>query len=257
MKYEPTDKTANRMNTIRRAVIMGATSGIGYETALLLLHEGWHLGIAGRREKHLRQLKSLAPDRICIHVIDIRQSGADKELLQLIDELGGMDLYLHSSGIGHQNFPLVPSIETDTLETNGTGFVRMTNAAFHYFLSKGHGHIAVISSIAGTKGLGIAPAYSATKRFQNIYIDALEQLARMHHTPIRFTDIRPGFVSTGLLNDGKHYPLLMKPDKVARHIVCALKKKKRVAVIDWRHRLLVFFWKLIPCWLWKRLNIRN
>ena len=161
------------MNTIRRAIIMGATSGIGYETALLLLHDGWHLGIAGRREEHLRQLKALAPDRIHTRAIDIRQSGADKELKQLIDELGGMDLYLHSSGIGHQNFSLVSDIETDTLETNGTGFVRMTNVAFHYFLSKGCGHIAVISSIAGTKGLGIAPAYSATKRLQNIYIDAL------------------------------------------------------------------------------------
>lgn len=245
------------MNTIRRAIIMGATSGIGYETALLLLHDGWHLGIAGRREEHLRQLKALAPDRIHTRAIDIRQSGADKELKQLIDELGGMDLYLHSSGIGHQNLPLVSDIETDTLETNGTGFVRMTNVAFHYFLGKGCGHIAVISSIAGTKGLGIAPAYSATKRLQNIYIDALEQLAQMHHATIHFTDIRPGFVATGLLNDGKHYPFLMKPDKVARHIVHALKKKKRVAVIDWRYRLLVGFWKLIPSWLWKRLNIHN
>ena len=49
----------------------------------------------------------------------------------------------------------------------------MVDTAFMYFKKNGGGHLAVISSIAGTKGLGVAPAYSATKRFQNTYIDAL------------------------------------------------------------------------------------
>lgn len=245
----------NHLSTtpIKRAIIMGATSGIGYETARLLLAEGWHLGIAGRREKELQILQSQAPERIRTRIIDIRQPHAGEELLQLINDLGGMDLYLHSSGIGHQNFTLKPDIELNTLETNGTGFVRMVTTAFNYFLKQGKGHIAVISSIAGTKGL----AYSATKRFQNTYIDALEQLAKMQHTPIDFTDIRPGFVATGLLNDGKSYPLLMDVQRVAHHIIRALKKRKRVIIIDWRYRLLVFFWRLIPSFIWKYLPVRN
>ena len=123
---------------------------------------------------------------------------------------------------------------------------RMVTAAFRYFARQGNGHIAVISSIAGTKGLGAAPAYSATKRFQNTYLDALEQLACMQHLSIRFTDIRPGFVATGLLNDGKHYPMLMNTAYVARKIVSALHHRRRIAVIDWRYRIMVFFWKLIP-----------
>lgn len=239
------------------AIIVGATSGIGYEIALLLLQEGWKLGIAGRRKENLEALQALYPDQVCIRSIDIRQPIADKELEALIDHLGGMDLFLQSSGIGFQNYALDPEIELNTLETNGTGFTRMVTCAFRYFLKKGNGHLAVISSIAGTKGLGIAPAYSATKRFQNTYLDALEQLARMHRVPIRFTDIRPGFVATGLLNDGKHYPLLMTPAYAARKIVSALHRKKRIAVIDYRYRILVFFWRLIPAWLWKRLPIRN
>ena len=148
-------------------------------------------------------------------------------------------------------------IEIRTLETNGTGFVRMVGAAFRYFRKQGYGHIAVISSIAGTKGLGSAPAYSASKRFQNIYIDALEQLAYMQKTPVCFTDIRPGFVKTDILNDNKHYPMLMDAQTTARHIVCALKRKKRVAIIDWRYRLLVWGWRLIPRWIWKRLPVKN
>mgnify|MGYP000983335728 FL=1 len=175
----------------RRAVIIGATSGIGYEVAQLLLAEGWYLGIAGRRRENLLEFQKKSPDRIKICALDIRKEGAENELEKLIGELGGMDLFLQSSGIGFQNFELSPDIELNTLETNGTGFVRMVGYAFRHFRQQGKGHIAIISSIAGTKGLGIAPAYSATKRFQNTYIDALEQLSRMHHLHISFTDIRP------------------------------------------------------------------
>lgn len=244
-------------STNKRAIIIGATSGIGQEVARLLLAEGWQLGIAGRREENLKEFQKLAPERIKIQVIDIRKEGAEKELESLIQKMGGMDLYFHGSGIGNQNKFLKPEIEINTLETNGTGFVRMVTHAFNFFKQQGHGHIAVISSIAGTKGLGIAPAYSATKRFQNTYIDALEQLSHINKTPIYFTDIRPGFVATGLLNDGKNYPMLMKKEAVAKDIVKALHKKKRVLVVDWRYRILVAFWKLIPSCIWKHLPVYN
>lgn len=79
-------------------------------------------------------------------------------------------------------------------------------------------------SIAGTKGLGIAPAYSATKRFQNTYIQCLAQLSAMTRANITFTDIRPGFVDTDLLRSG-NYPMLMRPEKTARMIVDALRRK--------------------------------
>ena len=116
---------------------------------------------------------------------------------------------------------------------------------------------SVISSIAGTKGLGVAPSYSATKRYQNIYIDALAQLSRMEKQPITFTDIRPGFVRTDLLKDGRNYPMLMSPQYAALRIANAIDRKKRRAIIDWRYAILVFLWRLIPEWLWERLPIRN
>lgn len=244
----------------KRAIIVGATSGIGYEVAKLLHSEGWVLGIAGRREENLKSIKEeLGGTNIYIKAIDIRKEEAVAELHSLIGMLGGMDLYFHSSGIGFQNYDLREDIEISTLETNGTGFVRMVGAAYRYFRNEnnGKGHIAVISSIAGTKGLGVAPSYSATKRMQNTYIDALEQLAYIHNTEIVFTDIRPGFVATSLLNDGKNYPMLMNAGNVARTIVDSLRKKKRVVVIDWKYSILVFFWRLIPRFIWKRMKIKN
>ena len=152
---------------------------------------------------------------------------------------------------------LLPEIELDTLRTNGEGFVRMVTAAFGYFRANGGGHLAVISSIAGTKGLGSAPAYSATKRMQNTYIDALAQLAHMEKLGIRFTDIRPGFVATPLLAGDGHYPMLMETGKVAARIMRVLKRRRRRVVIDRRYAVLVFFWKLIPEWLWERMAVRT
>ena len=78
----------------------------------------------------------------------------------------------------------------------------------------------------------------------------------MQHLDIHFTDIRPGFVATDLLKSGK-YPMLMRPEKVAARIVRALGQRKRRIVIDRRYAVLVFFWRLIPEWLWERLPIRT
>lgn len=241
---------------MNRIIIIGATSGIGHEVAKIYRQMGWRVGVAGRRIERLETFRQEAPDQVEIQQLDVTQADAPQKLRLLIDKLGGMDLFLLSTGIGNQNRALDPGIELATVETNAMGFTRMVTAAYHYFKEQGQGHLAVISSIAGTKGLGVAPSYSATKRFQNTYIDALAQLAHMEKLPVTFTDIRPGFVKTDLLKNDT-YPLLMRPERVAQHIVKALSRKKRTAVIDWRYALLVFFWKLIPDFIWERLSIHN
>ena len=239
-----------------RIIIIGATSGIGREVAKLYIAQGWQVGVAGRRAEELETLRKEAPEQVSTQVLDVTLEDAPFRLQSLIDKVGGMDLFLLSSGIGKQNPTLTPDIELKTAATNVEGFIRLTTAAYHFFEKQGYGHIAAISSIAGVKGVGIAPAYSATKRFQNTYLDALDQLSRMNGLNIRFTDIRPGFVATPLLKDD-NYPLLMKAPQVAACIVKAISKKKRIVVIDWRYRILVFFWKLIPHWIWVRLKVKN
>jgi short-subunit dehydrogenase len=241
---------------MKKVIIIGATSGIGEEIAKIYIAQGWQVGVAGRREEALTVLAATAPAQVKTQVIDVTSADAPEQLQSLIEKLGGMDLFLLSSGIGSQNVKLEPEIELNTARTNVEGFIRMVTAAYRFFKEQGSGHLAVISSVAGTKGLGSAPAYSATKRFQNTYIDALAQLARMERLSIQFTDIRPGFVATALLKNRK-YPLLMRADSTAQHIVQALTNKKRVAIIDTRYAILVFFWQLVPRWVWERLPIRN
>ena len=240
---------------MHKAIVMGATSGIGMEVALLLASKGWKVGIAGRRIERLQEIASLSDNIVSYRQIDVTKDDAAIILNELINEMGGIDLYFHSSGIGWQNNSLDADKELSTVMTNGVGFTRMVDAAFNYFATSEHaGHLAAITSIAGTKGLGAAPAYSATKRYQTHYLECLTQMAMMRHLAITITDIRPGFVATDLIS-GNKYPLQLKAKDVARQIVTGIERKKSVVTIDWRYRVLVFFWRLIPRWLWIRLKV--
>lgn len=242
---------------MKRAVIIGASSGIGREVAGRLLADGWFVGIAARREEKLLEVKALKPDMVEVMTIDVTSDDAPQRLLALIGKIGGVNLFFYASGVGRQNEDLDVGIESDTVAVNVAGFTRMIGTAFNYMAGNLGGDIAVISSIAGTKGLGAAPSYSATKAFQNTYIQALEQLSNMRRLHIRFTDIRPGFVDTPLLAGSGGYPMLMDVSYVADKIVSAINGHRHVAVIDWHYRILVFLWRLIPRCLWRRMNVRT
>lgn len=240
---------------MKRVIIIGASSGMGMEVAKLFLDEGCRLGVAARREDRLQALKQLAPDRVEVQAIDVTADDATSRLRALIDRLGGMDLFFYSSGIGKQNRTLTPDIELNTVNTNGMGFTRMIGEAYRYFAERGEGHIVAITSIAGTKGLGPAPSYSATKAFQNVYLQSLEQQANARNLKIRFTDIRPGFVDTDLLVGNIRYPMMLKPEKVARQIVSAIHSHRHIKVIDWRYAVLTALWRRLPRSLWRHLKL--
>lgn len=211
--------------------------------------------MAGRKVDRMKALKEMFPDSIEWEAIDITKSEAPRKLLSLIRKIGGMDIYFHVAGIGFFDPKLDIQREVDTAETNVVGFTLMIDTAFHYFRNVGKGHIAIISSVAGTKGIGEIAAYSASKRYQQNYIEALEQLSRMHGLKIAFTDIRPGWVRTPLLDPDRKYPMTMKEGEVVPMILKALKKRIRIAVIDRRWAAAVFFWRLIPGRLWVKIPV--
>ena len=252
-----TNQSLHMVTTMKKktAIIVGATSGIGMEVAKILLAEGWTLGLAGRRVELLEPLRAQYPDRVVTESIDVMLPEASEKWFSLAERLGGVDLYLHSSGVGWYNPELDPEKEIRTAQTNGEGFVRMMTTAYNYFkTSKRSGHIAAISSISGTKGLGPAAAYSATKKMQHAYLQALVQNARADKMRLAVTDIRPGFVSTAFIAGAK-FPMQMQATDVARDIVRAIKQRKRIITIDWRYRLLVAVWKLIPRCIWERITL--
>ena len=234
----------------KKAIVIGASSGIGLEVTKILMEQGWTVGVAARRVELLQNIGAAAMERI-----DVTAEDATEGLQRLIGKLGGMDLFFYASGIGKQNGELTEDIELATVQTNGVGFTRMIGEAYRYFAGQGSGHIAAITSIAGTKGLGPAPSYSATKAMQNVYLQALEQQANARGIDIRFTDIRPGFVDTALLSGSFHYPMMLRPEKVAKVIVWAVNHRKHIRVIDWKYRYLTAVWRRIPRWIWRRLRL--
>lgn len=239
---------------IRRAIVVGASSGIGREVAERLIQDGWQVAVVARRLDALQSISHPSHTPPTVARIDITAPDADKLLRQLIEKMGGVDLYFHASGYGKQNTRLSSEIEMKTVETNATGFVRMIGEAFRWMAADGGGHIAVISSIAGTKGLAPAPSYSATKAFQNTYIQSLEQLSNCRKLNIRFTDLRPGFVDTDFIK-GSHFPMMLDKSRVADEILRAVYGRQHVRIIDWKWRILVALWQLTPRFVWRKLPL--
>lgn len=233
---------------------MGASSGIGLAVARLCLAKGYCVGLAARRVEILQQLEREHPGKAFAAAIDVCEETLD--LLSLVERMGGMDIYLHVAGVGKINPLLEASTEHSTTQTNVIGFTRCLSIAFRYFEQQGYGHIAAISSIAGTKGIGIAPAYSASKAFQNTYLEALSQLTTLRKLSIYVTDLRPGFVKTDFLDPSLSYPMMMSVEKVAAAVVASIERKEAVRIIDWRYRLLVFFWRLLPAAWWRKIRVK-
>ncbi|MDE6555506.1 MAG: SDR family NAD(P)-dependent oxidoreductase, partial [Duncaniella sp.] len=131
-------------------------------------------------------------------------------------------------------------------------------SAFRFFENQGMpGTIAAITSVAGTRGIGEMPAYSASKRYQSNYIDALEQLAVSKGLDISFCDIRPGWTRTPLLDPDRKYFMSMSERKVVISTVKALIRSRRVAVIDGRWRMLCAVWRRVPRCLWPHIDFHS
>lgn len=242
---------------MKKVIIMGATSGIGRAVAEALASRGLKIGAAGRNEKALEELREAYPGLVVTERIDINHANAPERLKALIDRLGGMDIYFHSSGIGYENQEMDPNLEAKIVETDTTGFARMVMAAFRYYAEENkEGTIAALTSVAGTLPIGMMAAYSASKKFDSTYLSALRQLALIKGQDIHITDIRPGWTRTPLLTDDRHYPMEMTTEEVVPQVIRALVRHPRTAIIDCRWRALMSLASLLPTCLWERIPYR-
>lgn len=241
---------------MKRVLIMGASSGIGLAVAEALASRGVKTGLAARHTTELRALKEKYPDYVEYESIDVTHNDGPKKMEELIDKMGGMDIYFHVAGIGYSNPTLDPHREAEVIATNASGFARMVSAAYRYFRDNARkGQIVALTSVAGTNGIGEMAAYSASKKCAQTYLVALEQLAHKEKVDIIFTDIRPGWIRTPLLDEGKTYPMEMTLDYVVPQIIRAIVKHPRVEYIDARWGAICAAWKAIPDAIWTRMRI--
>ena len=238
---------------MKKAIVIGATSGIGKSIAEILVQHGYTVGVTGRRVEMLQSLKEKNPDKICYYQMDVQDVSAIESICNnLVNELGGLDLFIISAGIGDENKMLDFSIENNVIKTNVQGFTCLADWGMHYFKKQGYGHLVNISSIAGLIGNGEAPSYNATKAFQINYLEGLRLNADKSGAEIYVTDVRPGFVKTEMAKgEGLFWVALV--EKAAQQIFTAIKRKRKVVYITKRWRMIGFLLKIMPYEMLKKL----
>ena len=187
---------------MKTAVIIGATSGMGKELAILLAQDGYKVALTGRRCELLEEIRSQNPDNYIVSCFDSTDMNNTSELEAIRDQMGHIDLLFVSAGSGEINKELDFQTENTTNVLNVLAFTEIVTWGFNYFKNRGKGHLAAITSIAGIRGGRVAPAYNASKAYQIHYLEGLRQRAKRHKLRITVTDIRPGFVDTAMAKGG-------------------------------------------------------
>lgn len=238
---------------MKKAIIVGATSGIGRRLAEILVENGYLVGITGRRIHLLEEIKSEKPESYFIKAFDTTHTATvAQHLEQLVESLKGLDLLIISSGTGDLNDTLDFEIEKKTIETNVAGFTAIADWTFNYFREQKYGQLVAISSIAGLRGNRQAPSYSATKAYQINYLESLRIKAAKSSLPIFITDIRPGFVNTEMAK-GEGLFWVAPVDKAAKQLFIAIIKKKKVVYITRRWKIIAHLLKFLPNWAIERI----
>lgn len=177
---------------MKKIIIIGATSGIGRGLAEVYSQEDYLIGITGRRENLLEEVCAQDKDKPFYQVCDITDTQATISSLEtLTQKMGGMDILIICAGTGELNPELSYQLEEPTLLTNVIGFTNIADWGFRYFEQQKSGHLVTISSVGGTRGSGIAPAYNASKAYQINYMEGLRQKATKSPYSIYTTDFVP------------------------------------------------------------------
>jgi len=230
----------------KKAIIIGASSGIGRELAKILSRNDYEVGLCARRLPLLGELKQQLPNKSYIRKMDVAQpEHAVIALHELIDEMGGLDLIIVSAGTGFENPQMEWDKENITIQTNVTGFTALAQAAYKHFLEGNAGHIVGISSIAALRGMGNAPTYSASKAYVSNFLAGLRYKSIRSKKDIIITTIEPGFVDT-VMAKGEGLFWVASPEKAAREIFKAIEGKRKHAYVTKRWRLMAWLMKLLP-----------
>jgi len=238
---------------MKKAIIVGASSGMGRGIAELLANDGYRVAITGRRNELLTEIRNHKPEQFIISCFDVTTLEiVPAKLDELVRELGGLDLFFISAGGGDLNEELDFKVEKTMIDLNVAAFTQLADWAYRYFRNQGFGHLVAISSIAGIRGLRHAPAYNATKAYQVSYLEGLRQKSQYLRLPITVTDIRPGFVDTpNAKGEGRFWQASVK--KASSQIYSAVISRRKVAYITKRWWLIAMILKIVPRFIYERI----
>jgi short-subunit dehydrogenase len=241
---------------MKRAIITGATSGIGRALALKLAREDYLVGIIGRRSERLDELRRLAPGHFISRSFDLRSYPNIPDLLTgLALELGGLDLLVANAGVDRRNPNLVLEPELETVDINVAAFVVTVDWAANFFKQQGHGHIVGVTSVAAFWGNARTLAYNASKAFEVKYLAGLYANLKRHRVYV--TDICPGFVATEMTAGRTDMFWVASAEKAADQIFSAIQRKKRIAYVSRRWRYLGWIMRILPFRIYARFTLQG
>lgn len=238
---------------MKKGIIIGASSGIGWELAIQLSALGYQLGLMARRVDRLEELEGKLSGKHFVQGTDLRDvDQAQQDLEALIELMGSVDLIVVNSGVGLRERKLDWIIESEMIDVNVRGFAAMSVVAMNHFEARGSGHLVGVSSVASYASAGLSLTYTASKAFVSNYLEGMRLRVRHSGLPIIVTTVEPGFVDTPMV-DWK--AIWMAPvDKAVAQMVKAILKRKNHVFITKRWRIMVWFLKLTPRWLLRRLG---
>jgi hypothetical protein len=174
----------------KRAIVTGASSGIGAATASALAAEGARVAGGARRTERLETELALPLDvgdpESCARFVDA-----------VVAEFGGIDILINNAGLSRGRDPVWESDEQDereVIETNVLGLMRITRLCVQHLVADGGGHIVNMGSIAGIWSYPSGSSYVASKFAVHGYTRALRD--DLQGKPVRVTNIAPGLVET-------------------------------------------------------------
>lgn len=189
-----TQSTAGKLQN-KVAVITGASSGIGFATALALVTEGCRLLAVGRSEEKLARLRAENPEQIQTLSADVSDpASAELIVATALGRFGALDIVLPNAGIYAGGDLVGTPIKTiaDVVATNITGVFSLVRAALPHLIEQGRGDIVVTSSVAGHQDIHWEPVYSATKHAVQSFVHTVRRQSAA--TGVRIGAIAPGVV---------------------------------------------------------------
>jgi short-subunit dehydrogenase len=219
----------------RTILITGASSGIGRALALEYTQNKENiLFLSGRNKKELEKTaKSCKKEglKVFTKILDVRDKIKTKKWIEEIGEKFKLDIIIANAGIsagtagGIENEKQI----ADIFDTNVNGVLNIINPAIKIMEKQKYGQIALMSSLAGLRGLPSSPAYSASKAAVRVYGEGLR--GSLSSLGIKVSVICPGYIKTPMTDVNKFpMPFLMKAEKAAKIIKRGLgKNKSRIA----------------------------
>lgn len=231
-------------------LIVGGTSGLGRKLAELYAAEGATVGVVGRRQHLLEEIKQQSS--IKTFQSDISNTGCSGALYAIIREMGGVDKLIIAASVVEFNPTLDFATEEKTIATNVTGFAAVMNAGYRYFSQKGSGHLVAITSIAAARGNKTAPAYNASKAFQSSYTEGVRLKLLQENKAITVTEIVPGYMDTQMAKGDRLF-WMASLSKAALQTKKAIDAKKRRAYISRRWVVVYKVYQFLPSFLYTYL----